>query len=196
MHVAVIGATGMVGSRITKELISRGHTVTRLSRSGGDGSHAVDANDADLLSREIAGHAAVISASNFRSSSVESLIKAVKQANVPRLLVVGGAASLEVSPGVVLEDTPGFPDEYRVESGAGRKFLEALRKEKDLDWTYLSPSAEFYPGSKTGKFRIGKNQLLSDEKGRSHISVEDYAVAMVDEVENPQHSGERFTVGY
>ena len=109
--------------------------------------------------------------------------------------VVGGAGSLEVAPGKALVDTPGFPEAYKAEGRAGTRFLEVL-KETELDWTFLSPSAEFAPGERTGKFRLGENQLLVDATGKSRISMEDYAIAFVDELEHPKHHRRRFTVGY
>lgn len=211
MKVALIGVTGMVGSRIAAELVSRGHSVTGISRSA-DREAAVkkgvflpesrvamvqgDATDVESLVPLISGHAVLISASNFRSSSPDAVIEAAKKASVPRLVVVGGAASLEASPGVLLRDTPGFPVAYREEADAGIAFLARLRKEHDIEWTFISPSAEFRPGQRTGTYRLGKNRLILDEDGKSFISVEDFAVALVDEVENPQHIDERFTVGY
>jgi hypothetical protein len=114
---------------------------------------------------------------------------------VKRYFVVGGGGSLEVAPGVKLIDTPQFPAEYKTEAGKGGEFLELLRKDKALEWTFLSPSAIIAPGERTGKFRLGKDQLLTNDKG-SHISWEDYAIAAVDELEKPAHIRERFTVGY
>jgi putative NADH-flavin reductase len=119
----------------------------------------------------------------------------VQQAGVPRYLVVGGAGSLEVAPGVKLIDTPQFPAIYKAEAAAGGAFLDLLRQETSLDWTFLSPSAVFAPGERTGKFRLGRDQLLTNDKGSS-ISFEDYAIALVDEIEKPVHSRQRFTVGY
>ncbi len=112
-----------------------------------------------------------------------------------RYLVVGGAGSLEVAPGKKLIDTPEFPAIYKNEAAAGAAFLDLLKQEKELDWTYLSPSAVFAPGERTGKFRLGTDQLLSNDKG-SNISFDDYAIALVDEIEKPKHSRKRFTVGY
>ena len=112
-----------------------------------------------------------------------------------RYFVVGGAGSLEVAPGVKLIDTPQIPAAYKPEAAKGGEFLERLRQEKDLDWTFLSPSAMFVPGERTGKFRLGKDQLLTSASGSS-VSYEDYAVAAVDELEKPRHIRERFTVGY
>jgi putative NADH-flavin reductase len=112
------------------------------------------------------------------------------------LLVVGGAGSLEVESGGQLVDTPQFPAEYKPEASAGRDFLQVLRSEQELDWTFLSPSALFVPGERTGKFRLGEDQLLVDDSGESKISFEDYAIALIDELMTPQHSRQRFTVGY
>jgi putative NADH-flavin reductase len=109
---------------------------------------------------------------------------------------VGGAGSLEVAPGVALVDTPQFPAAYKVEASAGRDFLNALRRETELNWTFLSPSALFVPGERTGRFRVGGDQLLKDKDGKSWISMEDYAIAMLAEVETPKHPHQRFTVGY
>ena len=155
-----------------------------------------DAAQPASLAPLLASHDVVISATRFQSSDPKALIAAVKQAGVKRLMVVGGAASLEVAPGQALFDAPGFPETYKVEAAAGRQALDALRAEKELDWTFLSPSAEFAPGERTGKFRLGGDQLLSDANGKSWISMEDYAIAFVDELETPKHSRQRFTVGY
>ncbi len=203
MKVALIGVSGHVGSRLLAEMLERGHSVTGIARDtskvasrpglvleNGDGTRP------EQLAPLLAGHDVVVSATRFQTSDPAALIAAVKQAGVPRLMVVGGASTLEVAPGEMLLDTPGFPDAYKPEAEAGRRFLEALRAEKDLNWTFLSPSAEFVPGERTGKFRLGRNQLLSDAKGESWISMEDYAIAFVDEMENPKHPRQRFTVGY
>ena len=109
---------------------------------------------------------------------------------------MGGAGSLEVAPGKSLMDTAIFPEELKAEAKAGARFLERLKAQPDIDWTFLSPSADFAPGERTGHFRLGHNQLLRDAQGKSHISIEDFAIAMVDEVEQPAHSRQRFTVGY
>jgi hypothetical protein len=132
---------------------------------------------------------------HFLASDPQKLIEAVHAAGVGRYLVVGGAGSLEVAPGVKLIETPEFPEIYKAEAAAGGAFLDLLRQETRLDWTFLSPSALFVPGERTGKFRLGGDQLLANEKG-SRISFEDYAVAMADEIERPAHSRRRFTVGY
>jgi putative NADH-flavin reductase len=203
MKIALIGATGNVGSKILAELLDRGHDVTGIVRHpeklqphprliGKRG----DINDEDALAQLLSGHDAVISSVRFVSSDPHILLRAVKGAGVERVLVVGGAGSLEVAPGVQLVDDPKFPKEYRGEALAGREFLNVLREEQELDWTFLSPSALFLPGERTGKFRLGMDQLLKDANGQSMISHEDFAIALIDELEQPSHSHQRFTVGY
>ncbi|MEI7411791.1 NAD(P)-dependent oxidoreductase [Pectobacterium aroidearum] len=201
-HIALIGASGGAGSRILKELSDRGHTVTAIARHPEKiaslpnvTAKQGDALDKDALVALFKGHDAVVSAVKFGSSDPTTLIAAVKTAGVKRYLVVGGAGSLEIAPGQRLIDQPDFPDAYRPEASRGAAFLDLLKQEKGLDWSFLSPSAEFVPGQRTGTFRLGKDALLSNDKGSS-ISFEDYAVALVDEIENPAHSRQRFTVGY
>ena len=203
MKVALIGVTGRVGSRLLAELLARGHVVTGIVHTAAPieptpslSIAIADARDAAGLAPALVGHDAVISASRFVSSDANALIAALKQARVGRLLAVGGASSLEVAPGQVLADSPGFPEAFRAEADAGRAFLAVLRAETSLDWTYLSPSADFAPGMRTGHFRLGHDTLLADATGRSWISMEDFAVALVDELEQPKHRRERFTVGY
>lgn len=203
MKVVVLGVSGRAGSRLRDELLQRGHQVTGIARDvsvvpAQDGLTLASADVADVtrLVPLLKGHDAVISSTRFVGSDAASLIEAVEAAGVPRLLVVGGAGSLEIAPGVALIDTPEFPAAYKEEAGAGRDFLNVLRGEKELDWTFLSPSALFEPGQRTGKFRVGKDSLLVDAQGNSSISMEDFAIALVDELEQPEHSRQRFTVGY
>jgi putative NADH-flavin reductase len=202
MKIALIGATGNAGSRILAELSRRGHAVTAIARHPeiipaltGVMSAKADANDVAGLAAVLKGHDVAISSVHFTASDPRKLIEAVRASGVGRYLVVGGAGSLEVAPGVKLIDTPEFPAIYKAEAAAGGAFLDLLRKETKLDWTFLSPSALFVPGERTGKFRLGGDQLLTNEKGSS-ISFEDYAIAMADEIEKPAHSRKRFTVGY
>ena len=202
MKIALIGATGNAGSRILAELSRRGHSVTAIARHPeqvpalpGVTAAKGDAGDVTGLAAILKGHDVVISSVHFTASDPHKLMAAVHAAGVGRYLVVGGAGSLEVAPGVKLIDTPEFPAIYKAEAAAGGVFLDLLRQETKLDWTFLSPSALFVPGERTGKFRLGGNQLLSNEKGSS-ISFEDYAMALADEIENPAHSRQRFTVGY
>lgn len=201
--VALIGASGAAGSRILKELSDRGHEVTAIARNPQKiavlprvRAVQVDANDQAALAAALRGHEAVISAVHFTASDPRTLIGAVRDAGVQRYLVVGGAGSLEVAPGQRLVDQPDFPAAYKPEALKGAEFLDLLRQGAgDLAWTFLSPSAEFTPGQRTGKFRLGGDQLLSGADG-SRISFEDFAVALVDELERPAHERQRFTVGY
>jgi len=200
--IALIGASGMIGSRLLKELSDRGHQVTGIARNPekiavlpGVTARKGDLFDKDGLAALLAGHDAVISAVHYLASDPELLLAAVRASGVKRYLVVGGAGSLFVAPGTRLVDTPQFPAMYKDEALKGAAFLERLQSVDDLDWTFLSPSAVIHPGERTGNFRLGKDTLLSNEKGSS-ISCEDYAIAMVDEIEKPAHTRQRFTVGY
>ena len=202
MKIALIGATGQAGTPILKELTSRGHQVTAIVRNPEKVQAQAnvtpkkgDVFDKDGLAALLKGHEVVISAVHFLQSDPQMLIDAVKAAGVKRYLVVGGAGSLEVAPGIALVSTPEFPAAYKDEATKGGEFLKLLRQEKELDWTFLSPSALFFDGPCTGTFRLGKDQLLTTEKGSS-ISFADYAIALADEVEKPAHSRQRFTVGY
>ncbi|MGC2775779.1 MAG: NAD(P)-dependent oxidoreductase [Bradyrhizobium sp.] len=203
MKIAVAGASGRAGSRITAELASRGHQVTGIARNPDKiVKHANvtavkgDANDRAELAKLWAGHDVAISAIHFLASDAETLIGAAKDSGVSRYLVVGGAGSLEVAPGVRLVTTPAFPAQYKAEAEKGAAFLDRLGQEKELNWTFLSPSALIDFGTRTAKFRLGTDQLLVDAEGKSFISFEDFAVAMVDEIERPAHQRARFTVGY
>ena len=201
--IAIIGATGRAGSQLLEEALRRGHSVTAIARDTSkiaqhDGvvSKNVDALDAAALQAAVAGHDVVISAAHFASLPASAVVGPVKEAGVKRLLVVGGAGSLLLPDGTRVIDSQGFPAAYKAEASAGAGFLENLRQEKQLDWTFLSPSAEFVEGERTSKFRIGKDDLLVSSAGRSWITFADYAIAMLDEVEAPKHSRQRFTVGY
>ena len=203
MKIAVIGASGNAGSRITTELARRGHSVTAIARHPekiASGANVTptrgDVMDQAGLARLLAGHDAVISSVHFLASDPVKLIAAAKESKVGRYLVVGGAGSLEVAPGVRLVTTPGFPVAYKAEAEKGAAFLDLLQAERELDWTFLSPSALFVAGERTGKFRLGTDQLLTAADGKSSISFEDFAVALADEIERPAHIRQRFTVGY
>ncbi|MHC2252317.1 putative NADH-flavin reductase [Bradyrhizobium embrapense] len=203
MRIAIAGASGQAGSRLTAELARRGHAVTAIARNPEKianlpGVTAVkgDVNDQAALTALWAGHDAAISSVHFTVSDPAKLIGAAKASGVGRYLVVGGAGSLEVAPGVRLVTTPTFPAQYKAEASKGAEFLDLLRQEKDLNWTFLSPSALFVAGERTGKFRLGTDQLLTAADGKSSISFEDFAVALADEIERPAHIRQRFTVGY
>jgi hypothetical protein len=201
--IAIIGATGRAGSQLLEEALRRGHSVTAIARDTtktgereGVVSKNVDALDAVALQAAVAGHDVVISAAHFSTLPASAVIGPVKQAGVERLLVVGGAGSLLLPDGTRVIDSEGFPQEYKAEASAGAAFLDDLRLEKELDWSFVSPSAEFVEGERTGVFRIGKDDLLVSREGRSWITFADYAIAMLDEVEVPKHSRQRFAVGY
>ena len=202
MKIALIGATGNVGQRITAEAVRRGHDVTAIARTvsavaaqDGVTPVAADLADKDAIAAAVAGADVVVLSVRFQGLDFDAVLDALS--GVPRLLVVGGAASLESAPGVVLLDTPDFPDFIKPEATPARAALDRLRAGGEgLDWTYLSPSVFFGPGERTGTFRLGKDALLTAEDGKSHISYEDYAIALLDEIETPQHSRQRFTVGY
>ncbi|TZF82286.1 NAD(P)-dependent oxidoreductase [Pedobacter sp. BS3] len=212
MKIALIGA-GFTGSAVLNEALSRGMEVTVIVRHPekvtvkSNNLHVVKA---DVLHEDIsgllAGHDAVISTYNagwdnenlyndFIKGS-ENLQAAAKKSGVKRLLVIGGAGSLEVAPGVQAVDTPEFPAAWKTGATAARDYLNILKKEEQLDWTFLSPAFHLEPGQRTGKFRLGKDNPVVDANGESKISVEDLAVALLNETENPQFIRQRFTVGY
>ncbi|RJF97283.1 NAD(P)-dependent oxidoreductase [Noviherbaspirillum saxi] len=212
MQIALIGASGFIGTALLKEALSRGHRVTALVRHPEKLEPAANlqAVKADVLDRPalaamLQGQDAVVSAFSghaqdhtydYYVQGMRAIIGATRDAGVARLLVVGGAGSLEVAPGQQLIDTPAFPVQWKPTAEGAREALGMLRQEKELDWTMLSPSAYISPGQRTGIFRLGTDQLLLDASGKSHISLEDYALAMIDELERPLHSRRRFTVGY
>lgn len=201
--IAIIGATGRAGSQLLEEALRRGHQVTAIARDpsrlqGREGVTllALDVTRADGLAQALAGHDVVLSAAHFASVAPQQIIGPVKQAGVKRLLVVGGAGSLLLASGQRVIDSPDFPAAYKSEASAGAVFLDTLRQEHELDWTFLSPSAEFVEGERTGAYKVGKDHLLIGADGRSWITFADYAIALLDEVETPAHSKQRFTVGY
>ncbi len=212
MKIAVIGA-GNIGKVIISEALSRGHQVTAVVRDPAKLtlSHAAlsvtagDVTDAASIAAAVAGHDAVVNAVgpnyaigniDILPQSVRTLITALKQAGVARLLVVGGAGSLEVAPGLRLYDTPDFPEARRPSAKKHGEGLALLRAETALEWTFFSPAAIIEPGQRTGTFRLGGDQLLADAAGNSRISIEDYAVAVVNELETPAHIRARFTIAY
>lgn len=213
MNIALIGATGFIGSGLLKEVLARGHHVTalvahpeKLAAAANLKPLGTDVLDQERLAAQLKGHDAVVSAFSghaqgnnvyeYYVQGMRAIVAAVKQADVQRLLVVGGAGSLEVAPGLQVVDTPDFPVMWKASAEGARDALKLLREEQHLNWTMLSPSAMISPGERTGTFRLGTDQLLVDAKGDSRISVEDYAVAMIDELEKPAHARKRFTVGY
>ena len=203
MKVALIGATGRGGSCILQELVSRGHEVTAIARDVGSVGEQTgviarqgDVADGEGLTTLLQGHDAAITAVQFRPNDMLKLLGSFKASGTPRLLVMGGAASLETADGSKLIDSPHFPPEYEPEARAAIAFLKVLKEEPDLDWTFLSPAALIEQGERTGKFRIGGDTLLTDGDGNSRITFQDYAIAMVDELEKNEHSRKRFSVAY
>lgn len=207
MNIILYGATGKAGSRILAELQARGHQVTAAVRTPGKLSAGVAWKQDDLSSVEhtatvIAGADAVVSAygpppenTDLLIDATHTLVEAVKRAGTPRLVVVGGAASLEIAPGVTLLASGHLPQEWLAIATSHAKVLEMLRG-SEINWTCFSPAGFFEPGMRTGKFRLGKDSLISDAQGQSRISMEDYAIALVDELEKPSHERARFTIGY
>ena len=201
MKVALIGASGQAGSRILAELAARGHSVTAIARNPdkiaelpGVTRHAGNVHDADGLAALLKGHDAAISAVRFATSEHSILTEEVKKSGLARYLVVGGAGSLETETGQLVLESPGFPPGALPEARKGLAFLNALSSEHDLNWTFLSPSMQFLAGERTGKYRLGGDRLLVDAQGGSKVSFEDYAVALVDELERPAHPRRCFTV--
>ncbi|MGG0236921.1 NAD(P)-dependent oxidoreductase [Bacillus rhizoplanae] len=207
MKLAVVGATGNIGKQIIEEALTRGHEVTAIVRDASrvetahENLHVVtgDIFNADSIAKEAINHDVLISAFGPKHGEDEklveathSLLKAAKQANVSRLVSVGGAGSLEVAPGLQVVDTPDFPAEWKAIALAHRDALEVY-KQSDFNWTNLSPAAMIEPGERTGKYVTGTDQLLTDENGESRITIPNFAVALLDEVESPQFSRQRFT---
>lgn len=212
MNIALIGATGFVGSAVLEELLRRGHQVTALVRNPAslaarEGLTVVpaDAQDAAQVARAVAGHDAVVSAYNPGWTvpdlydqflrGTRAIHAGVKASGVRRLVVVGGAGSLYVAPGVQWVDTPGFPAEWKQGALAAREALHLIRQEDMLDWTFLSPPILLQPGERTGHYRLGRDAPLMEPDGQpGSLSVADLAVALVDELDAPRHVRQRFTV--
>lgn len=213
--IALIGASGFIGSAILNEALSRGIKVTAIVRNT-DKIKVTNENltvkkgdifNTEELSRILKGHDAVVSSYNpgwknpeivnDTTKGYKSIIEAVRNSGVKRLQVVGGAGSLLVAPGKRLMDTDVFPKEFLpIVEALAKVFTEFLPKEKNIDWVFFSPAGIIEPGERTGKYRLGKNNVIADAAGNSKISVQDYAKAMIDEFEKPQHHNERFTIGY
>jgi len=215
MKIAIIGATGFLGSKLVKEFSSRGHEITAISRNPSDDVPEnvtivkADIFNTDALANILKGHDAIVSAYNpgwtnpdiyddFMKGSA-SLQQAVKQSGVKRYITIGGAGSLYIAPDKQLIDTPEFPKEYYAGASAARDYLEILKQKKDIDWVFFSPAIEMHQGittGRTGKYRLGLENPVFDENNRSILSGEDLAVVLADEVENPKHHQQRFTAAY
>jgi putative NADH-flavin reductase len=213
MKIAIIGATGFVGSAILNELSSRNHEITAIARNPKNSSDvnwiSADIFNTDALAEAIKGNDIVISAYNsgWTNPNIyddfivgsKAIQEAVKKSGVKRFITIGGAGSLFVAPGLQAVDTPDFPKEYHAGASAARDYLNILKEEKDLDWAFFSPAFEMHQGittGRTGKYRLGlENPVFNDEQ-RSILSVEDLAVVIADEAETPKHHQVRFTAAY
>lgn len=212
MDVLLLGASGRIGNRIVDELLDRGHHVTGVSRSGTidgvDDSDFVaisgDATDPDNVAKLATGHDAVASAlgptddasPEILTEMMQSVIEGLRRASVDRLVWTGGAGGLEVGPGMKLIDTEDFPEEWKPVGQAAIDAFEILRDADDLDWTYLAPAALIEPGERTGEYRVAEQELVTDEEGDSYITMEDFAVAFVDELEEEDAIHTYLGVGY
>lgn len=214
-NVVLIGASGFVGTAILNELLNRGNKVTAIVRNPDKISISnsnlsivkADVSDVETIAKVCEGKDAIISAynpgwtnPNIYEETLKNyplILQAAKQSGVKRLLIVGGAGTLFCAPGLRVVDSGAIPESIMggVKS-LGEFYLNTLMNEHDIDWIFFSPAGALEPGERTGKFRLGKDDLIVDADGKSHISVEDYAVAMVDELEKPAHHQERFTIGY
>ena len=212
MKIALIGPSGFVGPALLKEALSRGHQVTAIARNTdkidkapGVTATKLDVNDVAALAKALAGHDIVISAFNggwgdpeiyqkHRAGS-EAIRQAAKSAKV-RLVTIGGAGSLYAPDGSQFVDSDQFPKDYKEEARSARDVLNDVKKETTLDWTFLSPPFVLTPGERTGKYRRGLDNPVFNDKGASTITTADLAVAVLDEIEKPQHKHKRFTVGY
>ena len=192
MKLAIIGASGFVGSALLSEALQRGHSITAVVRH----PEKITITDPKLTVKTGDAQDAETDLYNAFLTGSEAIEKGTQQAGVKRLLVIGGAGSLEVTPGVQLVDTPQFPAEWKTGATAARDYLNVLRRNTSLDWTFLSPAIMLVPGDRTGQFRLGTDQPVFDEKGESKITVNDLAVAVLDEIEQPQFIQQRFTLGY
>ena len=215
MNLVIIGASGYVGSAVLAEALERRHLVTAIVRNPGrlpvhPCLTALTGNVYDVAATtiQLSGHDALISAFFIgKNENIENIcqvnidgykaiIAATKAAGLRRILIVGGAGSLEVAPGVQLVDTPQFPQDIKPKALAAREVLQLIRHELDLEWSYVSPSPILKPGEKTGQFRVGGDQVLMNGQGPASITVGDLAVAILDEIEQSHYMRKRFTVGY
>jgi putative NADH-flavin reductase len=212
LKIVLFGATGNVGQAVAREMVDRGHEVTAASRSGtspeGLGLEAVsvDVTDSAQVIHAARGHDALVSTVGPRQGSdddaslliaaTHNLIEAARHTANERLVVIGGAASLEVSPGVRVIDDPSFPDAWKANALAQIDALEIYREVDNVDWTYLSPAAFLGPGERTGSFTVGGDQLVVDADGVSKISYADFAIFLVDELEQANAVRRRITAAY
>jgi len=212
MFIALFGIAGRIGTRIAEEALLRGYSVTGVYHKIGKGPldserlllRPGDVTDPVNVAEIARGNDAVISAvgpnssspHDFLANASRSLLAGLKMAGVGRLIVVGGAGSLEVAPGQLLMDSPDFPPAWRDAAGAHKDALEVLKQENEIEWTYISPAAMLEPGQRKGHYRVDGDKLVINSNGESRISVEDYAIAVIDELENRTHLKRRMSVGW
>lgn len=216
MKIVVFGATGNVGRQVVAEALRRGHDVVGVVRDPANVESPDprvklvqgDATKAESVASVVRGADAVVSAISPRPNprglpapslvdNARALIEGLRRANVRRVLFVGGAGSLQGPTGQAIMDLPDFPAAYKAEATEGRDALNIWKSEASgLDWTYVSPAAEIAPGERTGRYRTTDETLLVDAKGKSFITFQDYAVALLDEIEHPKHVARRFGVAY
>ena len=213
MKIAIIGATGFVGSAILNELVSRNHKITAIARNPKETPEvkwiATDIFNVDSLAEAIKGNDVVVNAYNpgwtnpniydEAIAGAKAIQEAVKKSGMKRFITIGGAGSLYIAPDIQLIDTPEFPKEIFDGANAARHYLEIIKEEKELDWAFFSPAIEMHQGTKTGrtgKYRLGLENPIFNEEQRSILSVEDLAVVIADEIETPKHHQVRFTAAY
>lgn len=203
MKVAVIGGSGRIGSKVTAELLQRGHTVTVIARNPEKCERrqnltAVkgDVTDPESVAALVRGHDAVISSAPFNPGISVQVLEAVRKSGVKRYIAVGGAGSLKTAEGKLVMDNPQIPAEWLPPIKEGAQMLKLLRADDQLDWTFFSPAVLIGPGERTGKFRLGGDEVVAAPDGKSSISYDDYAIALVDELEQSRHVRRRFTIGY
>jgi uncharacterized protein len=203
MKVALIGATGRIGTKITAELLKRGHSVTAIVRNPEKAPDEpnlrlvkADVTDTDRTAALVRGHDAVISSAPFIPGISAKVLETVRKSGVKRYIAVGGAGSLKAADGKLVMDNPQIPAEWLPPIKEGAELLKLLKVDSQLDWTFFSPAVNIGPGERTGKFRLGLDEVVSAPDGKSSISYDDYAIALVDELEQGKHIRKRFTIGY
>lgn len=203
MKIAIIGGSGMIGTAAVAEAAARGHQVTAIARNEEKIEKADkvtptygDIEDGDGLAGTLVGHDAIVSSVRFLDFDPKALLGAVRKSGVKRWVMVGGAGSLQVEPGKIFLDSENFPEPARPEASAGKAAVDVIKQADDLDWTVVCPSGQIAPGERTGSYRTGDDTLIFDADGKAHISVPDFAIALIDVLESGNHIRQKFSVGY